>query len=869
MSVDSAVAADAIRLAIAEFPELRDVRPRVRELTWDELTDRLSKHEERRQKDGPGWSPTVYRPGATRAKRGVVSVTALALDFDHTEPPWLKLDRFSYVAHTTYSHADSDPRWRVAIPLTRPVLSDEWPSFWARAQLYFGATADEQCKDCSRFFYLPSCPPGGPRQTRRNDGVLLDPDTLPAISHKPVQHRRASTPARGEITAYARKALEDEVAAVAAAPQGGRNSRLNAAAYSLGQLVSAGALPRDLVEQQLEEAAHHCKLVDDDGLTSVRRTIKSGLDAGELERREIPIREPLKLRPEDLPTHVNGIGSHMSPRNGKPPGEPAAADGHVAQDPPNFHLTDLGNAQRLVAGYGENLRYAHQLNRWYVWDGRRWAEDATNAVERTAKKTVRAMYRRAASDDLADDERKALVKHALRSEAHRAIAAMVALARSEPEVVVTTDQLDRDAWRLTVGNGTLDLRTGELWPHRQSDYITKLVPIDYDAQAECPTWQRFLARIMAGNEALIDFIQRAIGYSLTGSTRERVTFFLYGTGANGKSTLIETVAALLGDYAETTRAETLLVRTYDGGIPNDIAALKGARFVSTSETEEGKRLAEAMVKAMTGGDTLSARFMRGEFFKFKPTFKLWLATNHKPVIRGTDRAIWDRIRLIPFEVRIPDEEQDKDLPQRLQRELPGILAWAVRGCLEWQRGGLGTPQEVVKATASYRDEMDTLADFIQECCVVADGASERAQTLWKRWEAWCQDTGERPGTQKGFGLRLKEKGFQQGRTRDREQARIWMGIGLTGQEQQGSLDADAFAMQTRPDAISGITGLSSSRKDLSRETRLHASAGQNASASESPRCRACGGDLNATEQASGFGLHLDCTEPHNERPLPA
>jgi putative DNA primase/helicase len=326
---------------------------------------------------------------------------------------------------------------------------------------------------------------------------------------------------------------------------------------------------------------------------------------------------------------------------------------------------------------------------------------------------------------------------------------------------------------------------------------------------------KFLHRIMDDNEHLIGFLQRAIGYTLTGSARERALLLLHGSGANGKSTLIETVSAMLGDHAKSTRAETLMVKTYDTAIPNDIAALKGARMVSTSETEEGKRLAEALVKNLTGGDSISARFLRGEYFTFRAAFKLWLATNHKPTIRGTDRAIWDRIRLVPFNVRIPDEEQDKELPGKLLEELPGILAWAMQGCLQWQKTGLGTPAEVQAATDSYRAEMDILASFIEDRCVVADGARATSKELWGEYQSWCQETGEHAGKQKTFGMRLEEKGLKPGRSKSE---RFWVGIGLLGREVQSTLNVspedpnsssgDTFSnVVTHGDANPGLTGL--------------------------------------------------------------
>jgi P4 family phage/plasmid primase-like protien len=673
--------AAATIVTIAEFSSRTDKWPRASRMPWGTLVELLTKHAVRREKDGPGWSPTVYQEGATRSKKGVQLVTALALDFDHVEPPRGLLDGYTWVGHTTFSHTPQDPRWRVVIQLARPVKAEDWPGVWLRVQRYFGATADEACKDCSRFFYRPTALPDGERLAERHDGVALDVDDLPALPVEPTRRQQPARSARtGTATRYTERAVEDELGEVAAAVPGGRNARLNRAAFSLGQFVGAGELARRDIEDQLERAAERSGLVAEDGIDQVRRTIASGLDAGVAQPRVIPApATPLTI----VPPSTNGHSAATPP----PPEPPDDGDDHL-RERPSFHQTDLGNARRLVVEHGQNVHYCFQTNRWLIWrDARHWAEDTVGEIERIAKTTIQTMYSQAA--ELDDAERKSLAKWALKSESHRAITSMIALARSEHGVPVTTDQLDHNPWLLTVGNGTLDLRTGELRTSRREDLITKTASVDYDPSAQCPTWEAFLDRIMASNRGLIAFLQRAIGYSLTGSTRERVTFFLFGTGANGKSTLLETIGALLGDYAETTRAETLMVKTYDGGIPNDIAALRAARLVSTSETEEGKRLAEALVKAITGGDTLSARFMRGEFFKFKPAFKLWLATNHKPTIRGTDPAIWDRIRLVPFEVRIPDAEQDRELPAKLREELPGIMAWAVRGCLDWQRNGLG------------------------------------------------------------------------------------------------------------------------------------------------------------------------------------
>lgn len=438
--------------------------------------------------------------------------------------------------------------------------------------------------------------------------------------------------------------------------------------------------------------------------------------------------------------------------------------------------TDLGNARRLVLRHGRDLRYCHPWRSWLIWDGTRWTRDDTGAVSRLAKETIQSIYvDAAASGD--ETERKALARHAMRSEAEPRIRAMIALAESEPGVPIRPDDLDGDPWLLNVLNGTVDLRTGKLREHKREDLITKLARVSFDQAAECPVWTAFLYRIMDGNDRLIGFLRRAIGYSLTGLTWEEVLLILWGPGDNGKTTLLELLLEMFGDYAAGTPAETFVSRR-DGTIPNDVARLKGIRLVKAVETDSGRRLAEARVKQMTGRDTISARFMRGEWFDFKPEFTAWLATNHKPEVRGTDKAIWDRIRLVPFTVTIPEAEQDRELADKLRAELPGILCWAVEGCLEWLRDGLGAPQEVLSATETYRAEQDTIANFIDDACIVGEEKKATAKALYAAYRQWCQESGEEPMGKIAFGTKLGERGFTPSRT-GRE--RWWRGIGLVTQ----------------------------------------------------------------------------------------
>ncbi len=453
------------------------------------------------------------------------------------------------------------------------------------------------------------------------------------------------------------------------------------------------------------------------------------------------------------------------------------SNGHrIPQHPARFNMTELGNAERFVARHGDDIRYCYPWGRWLVWNGARWERDESGKVHKRAKDTVRSIYAEAAAEG-DDEQRKALVKHARGSEAKNKIEAMLELAKSE--VPVSPDELDANPLLLNVPNGTVDLRTGELLPHRRENLITKMAGAEYEPDAPAPAWATFLERVQPGEE-LREFIQRGTGYSATGDTSEQCMFINHGpSGANGKTTFQEAAAGALGDYAMRTPTEMLLAKR-GGGVPNDVARLKGARFVAASETEEGRRLAESLVKDLTGQDTISARFMRAEWFDFKPTHKLWLSTNHKPEIRGTDNGIWRRIRLVPWAVTIPPAEQDRKLSEKLRAELPGILAWIVRGCLAWQREGLRAPDEVRRATAEYRAEMDTLAAFLADRCVVREGVWALADKLYQRYAMWCDANGERQEAQKAFVARLSERGFVRKRaTKGADKGRyIWLGVGI-------------------------------------------------------------------------------------------
>ncbi len=459
---------------------------------------------------------------------------------------------------------------------------------------------------------------------------------------------------------------------------------------------------------------------------------------------------------------------------------PDLAEDGSATPPPDdgvLHYTDLGNARRLVSAYGNVLRYCYGWGKWLIWDGGRWKMDDCGKIDRAAKNTVAAMYAEAAQ--MEDDKaRRALVGHAMHTEGAARIRNMIDLARSEPDIPVQVDELDVDGWLLNVKNGCLDLLTGKLLPHNPIHYQTKQVDVEFEPDAYSARWESFLTTITDGDPELIAFLQRAIGYSLTGDTSEQCIFFMYGTGANGKTTFIETIRALLGDYAQQTPTETLMRHDNDA-INNDVARLRGARFIAATETEERQRLAEVLVKQLTGGDKIAARFLHQEFFEFRPVGKFWLAGNHKPAIRGTDYAIWRRIKLVPFAITIPPEKRDPGLLTKLCDDLPGILNWAVEGCKLWREQGLDTPRPVIEATENYRDEQDLIRAFLDDCIFKSPNVTVKAGDIYSRYQGWCASAGERCETQNKFGSRLTELGFERYRSNGH---RLWKGLAIKAEE---------------------------------------------------------------------------------------
>lgn len=447
------------------------------------------------------------------------------------------------------------------------------------------------------------------------------------------------------------------------------------------------------------------------------------------------------------------------------------------------HLTDLGNCRRFVQQFGEIIRYCEPEKSWIVFDGIRWAANNAEA-HRLAKKTVLNIHREAAEPELHREERKLISKHAIHSENVARIDALLSLAKSEPLIPIEPTEFDRDPMLFNVPNGTLDLATGELLPHRKEDMITHLSPVEYDPSAECPLWLKILTQNMEGDEELIGYLERFAGYCLTGLMQEEAFWVFYGGGRNGKSLFVSTLMRIYGTYARQTDSRTFIARDRRDTSPrDDLADLVGIRFAPSSELSSGGKLDIGLVKAITGQDIIRCRRLYQAGFEYSPCFKLTLVSNHRPSIAETSQAAWERVRLVPFNYFVPAEERDPNLRQKLAEELPGILAWAVRGCLSWQRIGLQSPKSVVCATGSYREDEDLLSGFLEARCVLSAGARVPVSELYSAYKVWATENDEHPVGKRTLHDRLVERGLHTGRGAHNIQG--WYGIGLqTGRQEE-------------------------------------------------------------------------------------
>jgi putative DNA primase/helicase len=536
---------------------------------------------------------------------------------------------------------------------------------------------------------------------------------------------------------YAEAALQGCQEELAVAAPGGRNELANKLAFRMGRMIARGWIGRAEVEDALLSAMQANGYIDEDGLRSAKATLRSGLDAGE--------RNPAPDLPEE---EDEGGGGNGGGNGGGVTADPDDEDDEDESAPTQIapHLSDEALALAFAARHADNLRYVELWGKWLFWNGRLWEFDETCRAFDLARHLCR---------DVANSVNKRSTARAIASAKTRA--AVISLATNDRRLAATHEQWDPNPMLLNTPGGIVDLRTGMIRTSHPRDCMTKMTAVA--PGGACPLWRKFLETVTGDNPGLEKYLQVACGYSLTGLTTEEVLLFLHGQGQNGKSVFIRSVAGVMGSYHTTAPVETFLDTPQDRH-PTELAMLRGARMVTAAETEQGRRWSETKIKNLTGGDKISARFMRQDFFEFVPQFTLWIHGNHKPGLRSVDKAITRRLRLVPFTVTIAEDERDNELSTKLRAEWPGILAWMIEGCLIWQREGLVAPKIVVDATDEYLSWENAVERWLEESCVRDPTAWTATADLYGSWKTWAENNGEFAGSVKRFARMLEAQGFE-------------------------------------------------------------------------------------------------------------
>ena len=736
---------------ISLFDNRWDNTPRSESLTWAEISARFRTPEIRFDKDGPLFSPARFEP-ARRLNANVKGLSLLTLDLDHdvTLPDVLSgLKRLgcAFLIYTTHSHLrktdqnpNAEPRFRAVIPLETDVTPGRFPELWHWVKTETGLPIDEAAKDLSRMYYLPAVVSSGmPYEFVVHPGAFLKPSKAKSSATAPPAPTLDGIVANGNGNGHPAANGAAAATKLSGPPivpdfgfelppivrKGKRDSTFIALA---GKLRSAGLTP-DEIELTL--------------LAANKRVCDPPLAEGEV--RKI----------------ARSAGRYDADRE-----LTRIADDTIS------NCDDVSIATMFVLEHGHELQFNVDSKKWLVWDGTRWKPDKTDEVVRKAIDFAQKLYEEAPRLVKNKADMTIVQRQIKRSNTSNGIGAFVNLAKSI--LPVTSEQLDAKDYLLNCRNGVVNLETGELHRHNPGDRITKIVPFDFDPTATSPAFDKFLTTIQPDPE-IRKFLQRSIGYSLLGVARERAFWILYGSGNNGKSVFIDLFSEILAEYASSTTSASVMAQKGDR-IPNDIARLHGKRFVVIPETEENERINAALIKALSGGDKITARFLFGEFFDFYFSGKLWIATNHKPAITDHSKGFWDRLKIIRFSVDIPKAQVIKKdtLLKQLLADAPAVLNWAVQGAREYfAMDSLEVPDVIRSEIETYKYEQDSIAQFIDEACDVGLGLTINNAVLYTRYTNFCKDNGEWQRSQRRFTQNLKERGFTQVRTGN---GRIWQGL---------------------------------------------------------------------------------------------
>lgn len=773
---------------VALFNRVADSTPKPARWSWGDLLGKIRKPIVRPEKDGPLFSGAIYTK-PYRENKNVAALSILQLDYDHDVTiehdgaVWRKLS-LTHAIYSTHSsrritaeNPKAEERFRVVIPLAVPIPADKYPALWQWANLMSGGKLDPSRKDLAGMFYLPSIySADAPYTYDAHDGALLDwremelgqPERRKASPKKePGLKPGADYSAQPDAFERSRALLEgdgwtlfraDELGELWSRP--GITDHCSARLFREGHLYvfSSNAAPL-VVGETYSPFALLAELKYAGDFSAAAKALAA---EGYGDKR---------------PAKSEGGEEKTAPQPDSETDQKETVFDDAQQ------LADFGNAARFLNAYRATTRYVYERKKYLCHDDKRWSDDQ-GIVEDRANRIIKGLRFEPATPKYTEEQ---IFKHYIKSQSPERRSAMLALARAE--IRIDFDEFDADPEIFNVWNGTIHLPTGDFRPHDPKDLCTKISKVKFDKDARCPQWLKFLADIFNSDQALIDFIKRAVGYSLSGWIVEQKLFLLYGIGANGKSTFLNVLKRLLGEYAAHTQMATFTSRK-DGasGHNESLANLAGARLITAVETEESKRLSEGLIKQITGGDPVTASRKGEHEFTFTPRFKLWLAANHKPIIRGTDDGIWRRPILIPFLQQFESDGAkltggkkpgDPKLESKLLTELPGILNWALEGYREWGQGGLQQPEAVRDATESYRQESDILANFIEEELVKlrADQPGNTGGEIYKAYQLWCEENGEKEISNRQFAAGLEERGFT--KKKDRTGRVRYFGVALS------------------------------------------------------------------------------------------
>lgn len=715
-----------------------------------------------RQKDGKAIIAGTYSRPGTREQIDLESLPLVTGDIDDSFFTFdalcelLKDLGLESVICTTYSNSPDKPKFRFFILLKNPITTEIKPTL-GRIMDYLDERIghiDPACRKPGQLFYTPACPPGGEAfyQFRHISGIPLDPADFPTppAEEKITVERTTGTKPGDDYNA--RASWSDLLVTLGWTHSHNNHWTRPGKKYGVsGSILEGGFYSHTSAP---EAQPFECRKIY--SLFGAYTLIHHNGDYSAAAR--------------DLAAQGYGVQAQQEPAGQANSPEAMAEQRSVTYDVPDL-LTDQRIKYYFSKIYQQVVQYVPGIG-WHFWDGSRWCTGLPGGLHMLIDKMQRNLLKQSSkieNEKERIERRKALIS----LESHNRQLTLIQAFQNVPTLITVADQLDREAMLLNCQNGTVDLKTGILKPHDPADLITRIVNIEYDPAASCPAFMKFITWAMQEDMELAGYLQRFIGYCLTGRTSEQILNFWYGTGGNGKTTLMNIIQLLLGDYATTADTSLIMQRTHggDGNRLSMLAGLRGSRFVTLSEVNDGEKLDEAAIKSFTGGDAITCRHLYEGFFTYTPQAKLVGFGNYKPHVRGTDHGIWRRIHLVPFKAVISEEAKDPYLPNKLKAELPGVLAWAVRGCLEWQRAGLMPPEAVTKAVKEYRETEDVFQSWINECCTLDENKRTPAAALilsFKDYSGW------RSMSDRKLGDLLKERGFQ----RRRSNGIIWQGISL-------------------------------------------------------------------------------------------